>query len=278
MVEDGFDESALTDALGKILGTMEKRTIIQETKPLWSMTIVLSMIIVLGSILWYSYPREAKYQEFAAAPVIRADARPYRIAPDDPGGMNIPYRDSTIFDTLQARREEGDERRIEKLLPEDETPLPREQLFAGLFEDITEEIVEKKADTEPVVVAPAVVAPVITAPAVVASSVVPAPLGKPEIAVKMAATEPAAGTTEYATHYVQLGSLTSQVAAAREWEKLQGQFTELKILDHRIQKADLGAQGTYYRVQAGPVGEGYARLLCTIVTAKRPGTCLVIRN
>jgi hypothetical protein len=46
----------------------------------------------------------------------------------------------------------------------------------------------------------------------------------------------------------------------------------------RIQEADLGAKGTYYRAQGGPLSEDKAQAICKAITAKKPGGCLVVRN
>lgn len=99
----------------------------------------------------------------------------------------------------------------------------------------------------------------------------------------MAAVRPAAGSQAAAgisagRYYVQLGSVTKASGAEGEWGKLQKAFpAQLTGLDHRIQAADLGARGTYYRIQAGPMSEGSAKVLCDAIKAQKPGGCLVTK-
>jgi hypothetical protein len=64
-------------------------------------------------------------------PIIRADKEPYKVQPDDPGGMQMPNKNSTIFSSLNSNDED---RGVENLLAdnEEEDPVPRSQLFAGL--------------------------------------------------------------------------------------------------------------------------------------------------
>jgi len=340
MVGGSADRSVSDMALEKIRDTMRKRrNIVQETRPLWSVAIVIAMIAVLASVLWYSYPKEAKHQKLVAAPIIRADAGAYKLIPEDPGGMSIPYRDSTIFDMFQTvRSTEGGG--IEKLLSDDDFFRQGEKLFVGLKTDIVQEsdVVEKtdagnnksrgdksgerltevaladipEPTTTDLTFVPVheeipdpfllpdftksekIILSMEEAPDIANADAVdflieasPKPYNKPEIvtfvmeraAKDLAFTEPAAGALhDNKGFYVQLGSLGSMEAAAREWNNLQRQFKDLASMGHRIQRADLGVNGTFYRVQAGPVAKSYARLLCNIVTKERPGTCLVVRN
>jgi len=56
------------------------------------------------------------------ATLIRADPRPVRVAPEDPGGMEVPHRDKLVYDLIAG--EEGREAHVERLLPRPEAPLP----------------------------------------------------------------------------------------------------------------------------------------------------------
>ncbi len=65
-------------------------------------------------------------------PIVRVDTEPYKVVPEEAGGMEMPHKDSTIFSSLNSDRDEDEG--IENLLAddEDEEPMPRSQLFAGL--------------------------------------------------------------------------------------------------------------------------------------------------
>ena len=76
---------------------------------------------------------------------------------------------------------------------------------------------------------------------------------------------------------IQLGALGSAVEAEAEWRRLRRRHGDLlKALRSRIQRADLGAKGVFYRLQAGPLaGAGRAKGLCETL-ARRNVRCLVI--
>lgn len=99
----------------------------------------------------------------------------------------------------------------------------------------------------------------------------------------LAKIEPAVGTpapvaVPGGTHYVQMVSVPSRSAAEAEWTKIQKSFTSiLSSAPYRIQEANLGEKGTYYRVQVGPYDEAAAKSLCEQVKAQKPGGCLVVR-
>ena len=212
-------------------------------------------------------------------PIVRADDAPFKVIPDDPGGMEIPHRDSTIFSSLKSEREGGGNR-IENLLANDknEDPLPRSQLFAGLnteanpdidapaqdspldkpagnaAQQMTDEIVPKK--TEPVVKPVTEPKPVVK-PAPEAA-IVPAP-------------KPVAGG-----YYIQLGSVKTNLGAQSEWKKIIAKYpNQLSGFSHRVEKADLGEKGIFYRIQAGPLNKDKATRVCNDIKKINPGACLV---
>lgn len=297
--QDEFDEPSTARALGSILSAFDMRERFEARKPAFATAIVVALIAVLASVIWYSYPREAAQREVINTPIVRADASAYRAEPEERGGMVVPYRESTVFNTLRDG-DEGD-RKVENLLPQPEQPVSRKELFAGLKVEepaiaAVDEAVAEKSSVEAVpegiakVEAPAV-APVET-PAVVEAV---AEKAKPEVvaeindAVKANKTEPAAGvqiinektaSTKASTggFYVQLGSVRSRDGAQGEWKKMQKSFAALGSLDLRVQEADLGAKGMFYRIQGGPVSEAQAKSICQSITNQKPGGCLVVRQ
>jgi len=247
------DQQNFISAAGKIFSAIDRKGRFRRTPPHLSVAIALAMLVLLAAVLWYSYPREAAYQEDAALPLIRAEAGPFREAPADPGGMEIPYRDSTVFETMRGGDKDKNQVRVhnmENLLSDEEEPVDRDRLFAGLK---TEEGERAGAaiSTRPKVIH-------IERPA------------EPSAAKK---TVPITGN-----YYVQLGSLTAPEAAQKHWEAMKASFPDvLGALSLKVEKADLGARGVYYRVQAGPVSESRAREICSVITEKKPGGCLVVR-
>ncbi len=293
---DDFDGPNTANAVGSIIRALDLRSRFEARKPVFATGIVIALVAVLGGVILYSYPRESAQREVMNAPIVRADASDYRTAPTEPGGMAIPYRESTVFNTL--RSSEGEQTaKVENLLPQPEQPVSRDELFAGL----------KVNEAAPAPVATPDVAPGVTqeqpaaAPAAVASAPVETALPKPEPvvaptapqtvasedAVKANSTEPAAGVQKIddkpakasaGGFYVQLGSVRAREGADGEWKKLQKSFSGLSSLNLRVQEADLGAKGKFFRIQGGPVTEAQAKSICDSIKTQKPGGCLVVRQ
>lgn len=297
---DDFDDPDLSGSFDRILNAIDRSGQIRARKPLFVVLLLGGLVLLLVSVLWYSYPRESERRAISAAPIIRADATPYKMPPDDPGGMTIPFRESTIFNSLRGADQGA---RIESLLPRAEEPVDRDQLFAGLKTTIESDTlasapVQTEPEPEPVA---AIEAEPDAAPAPAPSTQAPAasqaspqatppvtPQAKPvreDAAAPQPAVEPAAGAdtsrtapSQGGTHFVQLASLTSRGDADAAWKALQKQFSGLlDTQSYRVQEASLDS-GTFYRVQAGPLSEDAARSLCRSIEARKPGGCLVVRR
>lgn len=112
-------------------------------------------------------------------------------------------------------------------------------------------------------------------------SVEAAPVKSPAAAAN--GIEPAAGTEGVInagpkTHYVQLASIPDRAKADAEWAKLKSSFSALPgSSSYRVEEANLGERGTYYRIQAGPYSEGQAKSICESIKAQKPGGCLIVR-
>lgn len=89
---------------------------------------------------------------------------------------------------------------------------------------------------------------------------------------------PIAGNVVGTPYFVQVVSVPTQYAAEQEWGKLQKKYSyELDGQGYRIQEANLGERGLYYRVQVGPFSKQDANILCDSLRAQKPGACLVVR-
>ena len=108
----------------------------------------------------------------------------------------------------------------------------------------------------------------VTAPA-------PEPLPEPEPAAAEPAPMP---TTPLADSYrIQLASVPNEGDVAGEWARLKKQIgAPIDALELHVEAADLGAQGTYHRLQAGPfASKEEATAACSAVKAGGDD-CLVV--
>lgn len=78
--------------------------------------VVLGALVILSSSRGPEAPRD-----LADVPVIHAEEKPFKVRPENPGGMDIPHQDKLIYQRLR-----GEERpiKVERLLSEPEKPLP----------------------------------------------------------------------------------------------------------------------------------------------------------
>lgn len=296
--------------------------------------IVLIALSFMIGLVWKLYT--GGNDNNTEVPIIRADADGYKMEPDDPGGMEIKFQDSALFNSNDADSD------VENLLADnnEEAPMPRSQLFAGLSTDdempdemlsveiedgisedeeriieqaeeaekIVEDLVENGADaivvqnaegqSDVVVVAATddktsqsnmtvektqAGATKIETPKVIVET---KPETKPEAKLEPAVipkadpkpapkAEPKAEPIVAGDFYVQLASVKSNAAAKDEWDKFVLKYSPL--LDgasHRIETADLGAKGTFYRIQAGSMSKLNADNICNGIKSKG-GSCLV---
>lgn len=277
---------------------------------------VLSLLVIGGgfaAVILASYPSD---QDDADVPIVQAQAEIYKETPDNPGGMQVAFQDSTLFNSLSGT-DVTESAPVENLLA-DEAPVEdriqsvdayglgapqqvasvdpstlRTSLIneaagvdtgAGNGDDILQKIqepVKPSAAPQETSASPQTIAFVkdvleqkdtstdtsnVLAQASIDESVA-------------AAIEPAAGfAITPGTHYIQLGSVKNAAGAAGEWGKIQKKYpAELSSVKYRVQRADLGERGVFYRIQAGPMSGESAGEICGAIKAENPGACLVTK-
>jgi cell division septation protein DedD len=241
--------------------------------------ITAAAMAVFAGGLWFAYVQGTRHAAAPIAadgnvPLIRADQRPVKVKPDQPGGMEVPDRDKLVFN------EKAGGPPVEKLLPpaEKPEPLPAPQSKAVIsFPPIPAPpslsvtptpIIEAAPKPEPETPAPTKVATAKPAPAKPAGAPKPATTATP-----VSAPGGAAGAIK-----VQLGSVRSPEAARDEWQRLKqgnsdllGRFTAVAV------RAEVPDKGTYYRIEAGPVGDAAAAgRLCGELKKRNLG-CTIVR-
>lgn len=77
-----------------------------------------SVIAALGGAAWYFVGSTPMDQD--QVPIVRAEPTPMKEKPQDPGGMDVPNRDKTVYNRVSG---ENTEPKLERLLPRPEKPL-----------------------------------------------------------------------------------------------------------------------------------------------------------
>jgi hypothetical protein len=260
---------------------------------------VLAMALFAGG-LWFAYVQGTRHpaagvqggvqggMQGDGAPLIRADERPTKMKPDQPGGMAIPDQNVSLYSDKPGGAP------VEKLLPAAEKPMPRPAPAAreaaipppplGLSP------VPAASPASPLASPPAAssstpqpaahAAPPATKSA--AAKVAPASAAKAAPQPKQPAPAQAAAATGPAAKagpvQLRLGSLRSPEAARDEWARLKRENPDLlgKITAVAV-RTDLGDQGIYYRIQAGSFGDAAAaEKLCSELKRRKLG-CILAR-
>lgn len=89
------------------------------------MGVALVGIAVAGAAAWFllTGDGESSSSGTVAAPTIPADSNPYKIRPANPGGMQVPNQDKTVYQRLNPDDQTGKAApEVEKLLPEPAMP------------------------------------------------------------------------------------------------------------------------------------------------------------
>jgi hypothetical protein len=192
-------------------------------------------------------------------PVLSADSAPVKVRPDDPGGAEIPNRDKYVYKSLESGA--ADPAPVEQLLPAPEEPMAKPDDPGPVIKPLASvSLGEAWVPAEPAVDAAADPAP---APSDEATAAEPPPSVAP-----LAEVAPSAGGV-----WLQLGSVRDEKGATGEWNRLMRRHAAaLKGMTPRIDKADLGEKGVWYRLRAGPYADrDAAKAAClAIFGAGRP--------
>lgn len=255
-------------------------------------------LFAFAGFTWYAYRQATKVGEEGVAPLIKAEQSAIRVKPDEPGGMNVPDQDKSVYERVGS--DTPATTKVESLLPEPEKPMPHPAAAANapsppvaVASTTTSPPSESKssAPTQAAAVPPPPPPPSVAdgkAAAKITPAAGPAPSdtkGAAPTEMKTAAATPspeaapaAAKTAASGSYRVQLGALRSEASADDQWRKLQKAHPDLLgSLSPTVVKVDLGDKGTFYRLQAGALSEAAAKKLCEDMK-NRKADCIVVKS
>ena len=253
----------------------------------WGMIFLVVLMVMAGSAagLWAAWHVIGHRGASGTIPVLRADERPVKVPPVNPGGMEVPDQDMYILN-----RDKPVDSRVEQLLPPPEAPLPRPAPPAPVIPESPPVAPAAAPSPPPAATVTAPPPPVAVAPppaAVVAPPAAP-PVAPPAAAVAPpAAAPPAATPAPKETHVaavsgtgyrLQLGAVRSAEAAQLEWDRLKrAQADVLGGLSAEARRIDLGERGVFYRIVAGPIGDAAAAAHACDELKRRKVGCLLVK-
>ena len=284
-----YDEYEDRDAGFELVGEQRDEEPATGNRRLTAIALTLAVMVLFAGGLWFAYYQGTRHAAGSGesgnpVPLLRADERPAKVRPDQPGGMPIPDQNSSLYNDKLARSS------VEKLLPPPEQPLPRPAPLSPVRPAAPPpklmpplEATPAEAGPAPPAVPPRARAPQTTAAASAApdaGSRAAAPQAGPLPAVQKAAVPASTeGTPGMAAREVEvrLGSVRSPEAAREEWQRLKRTNGDLLgNLRANAVSVDLGEKGIYYRIMAGPLDEGAAERLCNEMKQRNHG-CIIAR-
>ncbi len=212
--------------------------------------------------------REPERTASGEVPLIQAPEGPYKVRPDDPGGLDVNA--DSLTHAVAEGQNPGSEIDLEVL---NEEPVPVGPGPAGTAsapppspEDILPRTTAPAAPAAPAAQPkPAVPAPATPAPKVAAP---------PPAAPKAESAKPAAPASGPVT--IQLGAFGSTDGAEQVWSRLSGRVSALGGLRKTVQPVETGGR-TLYRLRAGGIAsEADAKALCAAVQTAGE-QCVLVR-
>ncbi len=216
------------------------------------------MYILIGSILAllaFATALFVGYQpgtrDRATPPRLKADNQPFKVEPTNPGGVQTPDQDKSVYDVMAGKSVDG----TVVTTPGAETPIEVPKV-ANIKVDPPKTVAPKVEVTKPAVTKPT-----------------PKPVTKP-------APKPAPISTGSGDYVVQVASVRSRGAADDVWTGVSKKFDDVLVsgLYSDIVEVDLGDKGIFYRLRiAGLSDKAAARQLCSQFKA-RGQACLVAKR
>lgn len=208
---------------------------------------MLKLALGFGLLLLLAFIVLKVYQpgvrDRGSPPKIEADNTPFKIKPDDVGGVQTPNQDKNIFDVMEGKSPQ-----------ETVTPAPVPEMPIDL-----PKAANIKVDPAPIVQA---------APKIVSKVVKDVTAPRAQVAV---------GSSEWV---VQIASVRSKPDAQALWMKISDKFGNILSSGHYadIKYADLAEKGIYYRLRvAGLADKEGASSLCEQFESKGQA-CFVTRK
>lgn len=251
-------------------------------------TVFFGVAVVIGGLggagYWF-YNQGQPIQDDGKLPILLPDPSPIKIRPEDPGGMEVPHRDTTVYDQLNdvdpdanvVLQELPDMPRAPEVVTTPKAPETAPEAAPVAQAEPAAEVAPETSPSDVAVKAPEISEPVLTdAQKAVAAAEKRAQEAKPVAPVATTSTSSAPVST--GDFRIQLASVREESGASAEWKRLSSKNKDLLgSLQMFVQRTDVTDKGVFYRVQAGPLADASAaEKLCADLKQRNVG-CLIVR-
>jgi cell division protein FtsN len=246
--------------------------------------IALLVLAAFAGVVWLAYNQGVARGRAGAAVVIAAPDGPVRTAPLDGGGAPAPYTGLKVYgQSLPPDQEAQASALAPPVPPVSVSPSPPAPTPARTAASDTPPV--RLNPNTPAVTARAEpkAAPAPATPAVQANPAKAAAQVAPPIAIVAAPTAPAAPSPAppavaavSGKAVLQIGAYESPQIANGAWTTFRSRHPDVAAkLAQDVQKADLGAKGTWYRLRVGPFADKAAAVAACEKLRSEGGTCFV---
>jgi len=269
--------------------------------------IVLALLVLamFGGVVWLAYTQGVARGR-GETPVLAAAGGPERVAPQDPGGGNVPYQGFKIYEQPAApddsaetpspapvpkkpaaappAAKSAEAKSAEVKAPEAKPAAPPPKAAAAEVKTPppakTVAALIQQANSEPakLAVKPPAPKPVAAAPAAPPAALGPATGAPRPLIASASAPAPAKPAAATGGIVLQIGAYKSQADAATAWKTYQAKHAALLAgYSDNVQQVDLGEKGTWYRLRVGGFADReVATALCDRLKADG-GACILGR-
>jgi hypothetical protein len=246
----------------------------ESSNPGWmarTATILVVILLVLAAYFYLDSDKGTK--DPSQLPLITENQRPEKTKPADPGGMDIPHQDASVYDHLGKDAEAPE---AEKLMPSAEVPVTAMNATAppSMPANLPDALPSLPAAPPEPAPPPQQAAAAPAQPPAAASENTASDLAK---IVQQAAAANAPVSTDDASARIQLGAVTSQAAADAEWTRVKAQYSDaLKGLDSHFSQVNLGDKGEFIRIQTDAISTADATARCQKLKSENQA-CMVVK-
>ncbi len=250
---------------------------------LFAIGVVVIFLVAIG----YIYMSGNHAADPDHLPLITENNPPQKSRPADPGGMEIPHQDASVYDHLDAKQAAD---QPEKLLPPPEAPVtqadqqtnrPADQnaapatMAATVPEQLPSLPSNAPAAQQAAVADKAAPNAATQAPPVVTPA--PAQAAQTNTAAPVQTAQPVVADNSQVSYRIQLGAVRDQAAADKEWARMESKYSsDLKGLNSSFTPVSLGDKGTFLRIQAGPLSKEEAEARCAKLKGENQA-CLIVK-
>jgi len=115
------DKPVREDDRGRLEGSARRSARRRRGGQAVGVAIALFTLVAFGSGLWFAYDRGVRKGVALSPPLIKAPEGPYKVPPENPGGLVVPNQDKLIYDRLSRGAPPP---KVERLLPPPERAAP----------------------------------------------------------------------------------------------------------------------------------------------------------